>query len=321
MSKDGGRALPPRPRKGSTALQVLKGIDLSGVFILITGANTGIGLETARALALHNAHVTLACRNMDAAERVKAAIKGEKADASVATIQLDLAELQSVERCASEYLASGKPLHVLILNAGVYNPQERTTKNGFETTFQVNHLAQFHLTNLLMERLLGSSPSRVVVVASTGHQLTTIPSDQNRWWDYFSPNETNMTNMNTAYTVSKLANVLFASELDRRMRDKGVRAFSVHPGVIITDITRNAAHCKALFTCCGCATISTEQGAATTVYCATAEGLELVGGQYFDQLVMKRPSRSARNEVNWTPFWLLSERMIDKYRSTRMSAV
>uniref|UniRef100_A0A914XLZ3 Uncharacterized protein n=1 Tax=Plectus sambesii TaxID=2011161 RepID=A0A914XLZ3_9BILA len=293
-----------------TATAILDGQDLSGQYMLITGANQGIGFETARALALRGAHVTLACRSQDSAEQAMDAIRQEKKDAQLSYINLNLCSLNSVEQCAKEYLDLKMPLNVLILNAGTMLPTEGQTKDGFETTFQVNHLAQFHLTNLLTELMASSAPARVVVVSSSTHRFARLPSDSTKWWNAFSPAKRSDQGTWKAYGYSKMANVMFASELNRRMQIYGLQAISCHPGTIKTAIARNIPqHIRRLLCCFQIALISPEEGAATSVYCATTD-ITCHGGKYFAKCRVSKMASVCAKEDNARKFWSLSEEML-----------
>uniref|UniRef100_A0A914XJ02 Uncharacterized protein n=2 Tax=Plectus sambesii TaxID=2011161 RepID=A0A914XJ02_9BILA len=306
------------PRKGATALEVLEGVDLRGKSILITGGNQGIGFETARALVLKDAHVTIACRNIPAGEAAKTTIAKEKPGAKITLIQLDLTDLTSVEACAQRFIDSGLPLHVLILNAGVYNPNSRVTDAGFETTFQVNHLAQFYLTKLLTDCLTSSAPSRVVVVSSDAYRMVRSLTPRQVTWEKFSPtHENNVNSALKAYGLSKFANVLFAAELNRRLSPMGVTAYSLHPGVVDTAISRNTQLIQTFMCCCGCTTDSVEAGAATSVYVATTPELaQTHAGEYFRYCHPQHLTAPASNAENAAKLWALSEEMMDHYFTT-----
>ncbi|KFB39107.1 AGAP008423-PA-like protein [Anopheles sinensis] len=196
---------------GTNALQVLHGRDLSGKVALITGANTGIGFETARSLALHACEIIMACRDEQGTRAAIEKIVGEKEAAGFRCkfVPLDLASLHSTKRCAEEVKKLCKHIDMLILNAGVFALPHSLTEDGFERTFQVNHLSHFYLTNLLMD--LFDLTTRVVVVSSESHRMSTLPASglsesdlcppQHRFWSM------------VAYNNSKLCNVLFAMEL------------------------------------------------------------------------------------------------------------
>jgi NAD(P)-dependent dehydrogenase (short-subunit alcohol dehydrogenase family) len=262
----------------STTDDVLAGIDLTGRRFLVTGASGGLGLETTRALAAHGATVVMAARNREknqaAADVVRAGVTG----ATVSLLDVDLASLASVRAAAAEVLGSGEPLHGLIANAGVMATPEGRTVDGFETQFGVNHLGHFLLTTLLADLLVASAPARVVVLTSAGHRMGDLDLDdvnfERRPYDPFE-----------AYGAAKTANVLHAVEFDRRHRDRGVRAFAVHPGGIHTELGRYMERevLARLIEMMATAEVrwkTVEQGAATAVWAATSPDLDGEGGRY-----------------------------------------
>jgi len=271
--------------------------DLAGRTILITGANTGIGRATAEELARRGAHLVLACRSEEKTRPVIDAIRTESGNASVDFLPLDLANLASVRRAAAEFLARGLPLHVLINNAGLAG-QRGQTADGFELAFGVNHLGHFLLTNLLLERLKQSAPARIVNVSSRSHYDA-------KGIDFAALQQPtpSLTGL-PEYAVSKLANVLFTQELARRLAGSGVTAYALHPGVIASDVWRRIPwplrNLITLFM------KSTEDGARTSVYCATAANLEAQSGSYFDDCRERRPSRHATPELA-AELWQRSE--------------
>jgi len=265
----------------STAEQVSEGIDLSGRHVLVTGANTGIGYETARVLALRGASVTLACRDADKAEAARRRILrdrgGSSHEAALHVLRLDLACLGSVREAASELLASGRPLHVLVNNAGVMLPDRRETADGFEAHFGINHLGHFLLTSLLLPRLRDSAPARVVAVSSEAlHFATLTPRLHDLDW-----RERRFSGWRS-YGDSKLMNVLFARELSRRLEGEGVVAHALHPGIVRTELARDQTWPMRIVGLLMLPALkSPQRGAATTVYAATARELGAVGGGYF----------------------------------------
>ncbi|XP_076449544.1 WW domain-containing oxidoreductase-like [Babylonia areolata] len=278
----------------STALQVLHGRDLSHRYVVVTGANAGIGYETARSLALHGATVVLACRNLQAARRCQGDIRREMSKAKVEVMPLDLASLSSVRQFAHSYAATGWPLHLLVLNAGVFGLPWGETEDGIEVTFQVNHLAQFYLTHLLTPVLVKSAPARVIVVSSESHRFSGLTADMVTM-DTLSPPRQKYSHLR-AYNLSKLCNVLFAARLSSRLQTQGVTALSLHPGnMMSTSIARHWWLYRLLFTLVRPFTKSMQQGAATTVYCAVAPELEGVGGLYFNNCCRCDPSPSAHD--------------------------
>jgi NAD(P)-dependent dehydrogenase (short-subunit alcohol dehydrogenase family) len=200
--------------------------NLSGKFAIVTGANSGIGLSAARVLAARGAAVVLACRDVDKGTRAKAATPGD-----VTVQKLDVASLESIRAFADACLATGRPIDLLINNAGVMMPPKRkTTADGFELTFGTNHLGHFALTGLLLPLVERSPAGRVVTIASIAHRNASIDFDDLQGEKKYSPWK--------AYGQSKLANLLFGFELDRRLRAAGraVKSVVVHPGISTTEL-------------------------------------------------------------------------------------
>ena len=256
---------------------------------LITGGNTGIGLATAIALAREGGQVYIACRSAAAGEAAVARIKSESGSADVRLLALDLASLSSVRACAAAFLALDEPLHVLVNNAGV-GGQRGLTADGFEQHFGVNHLGHFALTQLLLERLTASGPgARVVNVSSEVHYDA-------RGIDFAAvrrPTAT-FTGMRE-YAVSKLCNVLFTQELARRLAGAGVTSYALHPGVVASDIWRRVPRLARPFITRRM--LTTEQGAATSVYCATSPAVAADSGLFYDKCAAREPSAVATPEL------------------------
>ncbi|KAM4767082.1 WW domain-containing oxidoreductase isoform 3-T3 [Cyanocitta cristata] len=224
----------------STAMEILQGRDLSGKVVIITGANSGIGFETAKSLALHGACVILACRSLARGNDAVQRILGEWHKAKVEAMTLDLASLQSVQHFAEAFKSKNLPLHILICNAAVFGAPWSLTEDGLESTFQVNHLGHFYLVQLLEDVLCRSSPARVVVVSSESHRFTEIKDSSGKLdFSLLSPSKKEYWAM-LAYNRSKLCNILFSNELNRRLSPHGVTSNSVHPGnMIYSSIHRN----------------------------------------------------------------------------------
>lgn len=261
--------------------------DLEGRTILITGANTGIGRTTAVALGKRGARLYLTARSEDKLQPVvdELAAAGHR---DVLPLALELSDFASVRACAERFRASGDPLHVLINNAGRAGPGG-LTKDGFELTFGVNHLAHFLLTELLLDRLKASAPSRVVVVASRAHTRT-----KGIDFDKLRKPTAHPTGI-PEYAVSKLCNVLHARELAKRLEGTGVTTYSLHPGVVATDAWRKVPWpirpmMKAFMR-------SAEDGAATTVYCATSDEVSDHSGRYYDDSKEKAPAPRGRDDA------------------------
>ncbi|XP_005103964.1 WW domain-containing oxidoreductase [Aplysia californica] len=295
----------------STALQVLQGRDLTGKFALITGASCGIGLETARSLAIHGATVVMACRNMEAAHAGRALILAEQPKAQVEVLHVDFCCLRSVKDMAEQYQQKGWPLHLLILNAGVFGLPHSTTEDGLETTFQVNHLAQFYLTKLLINTLMRSAPARVIVVASESHRFSDL-KESNISLDKLSPKSGQYWHM-SAYNNSKLCNILFSNELNSRLSPHGITANALHPGnMMSSQLSRYSWFYQIIFTLVRPFTKSMQQGAATTVYCSIADELTNVGGLYFNNCCRCLPTKSAENKALAVTLWSISEHFLNK---------
>ncbi len=270
--------------------------ELSGRTFLITGANTGIGLATATDLARRGGRVFLACRSRQKGEAAVAQIAAATGSHDVRFLQLDLADLASVRECARAFLALEEPLHVLVNNAGIGGTPGRT-KDGFELVFGVNHLGHFALTMGLLE-CLTQSRARIVNVASDAHyQAKGIDFDRLR------RRTRGITGM-PEYAVSKLCNVLFSQELARRLDGSGVVSYSLHPGVVASDIWRRVpAPVRPLVTR---RMLTVEQGARTSLYCASAPEASLRSGAYYDDCAERQPSRVATRELG-EQLWQHSE--------------
>lgn len=271
--------------------------DLAGRVCVVTGANTGIGRVTALELARAGGRVFLACRSEERAAPVVEEIQREVSGAEVEFLPLDLADLDSVRASAEAFLARGLPLHVLINNAGLAGTAGQT-KQGFELAFGVNHLGHFLYTLLLIDALKASAPSRIVHVASVAHYKA-------KGIDFEAVQQRTTTKTGLSeYQVSKLANVLFSAELARRLEGTGVSSYALHPGVVASDVWRSVfwplRSILKLFM------ISNEEGAQTTLYCATEPGIAGDSGYYYDTCVRKTPSAAARDAQLAAELWARS---------------
>ncbi len=265
----------------STTDEVLKGVDLSGKRILVTGASAGLGVETVRVLAAHGAQVVGAARDLEKARGATAAASDGAANGGgLELVQLDLASLDSVRACADSLNADGRALDVIIANAGVMACPKGTTADGFETQFGTNHLGHFVLINRIAALL--KPGGRLVNLASAGHRFADV--------DLEDPNfeHTAYTEFG-AYGRSKTANVLFAVGFDARHKHRGVRAAAVHPGVILTELGRHMTPAL-MEQIMGSASANSDQpamvfksvpqGAATSVWTAVVADAAAVGGRY-----------------------------------------
>lgn len=267
--------------------------DLEGRTILITGSNTGIGRSTALALASRGASLYLAGRSKERMQPVLDEIRAA-GNERVVYLPLDLGDLASVRACAERFLATGDPLHVLINNAGLAG-RRGLTKDGFEITFGTNHLGPFLLTELLLERLKQSAPSRIVNVSSRGHYR----AGRIEFAALTRPTATRAGLRE--YNVSKLCNVLHAKELARRLKGTRVTTYSLHPGVIASDVWREVPW--PLRSLMKSFMKSNDEGAATSIWCATALELAEQTGRYYDDCREKEPSALAKNEALAQELW------------------
>jgi NAD(P)-dependent dehydrogenase (short-subunit alcohol dehydrogenase family) len=276
-------------------------MELSGKIYIVTGANTGIGKVTAKELARRGGRVFLACRSEDKTRPVIDEITKEVPGAQVEFLALDLADLASVRRAAQAFLDKKLPLHGLINNAGLAG-QRGLTKDGFELTFGTNHLGHFLFTTLLLDKLKQSAPSRIVNVASEAHY-----SAKGIDWDAQRKPTKSITGLDE-YAVSKLANVLFTKELARRLEGTGVTTYSLHPGVVATDVWRRIPwpfrSLGKLFM------LSPDDGAKTTLYCATAPELAKESGKFYEKSKEKRPSKLADDVALAAELWRRSEEWV-----------
>ena len=285
-------------------------VDLTGKVALVTGASTGIGLDTARALAAGGAAVTLAARDPEklaaAAARVRERVSGAHVDTGV----LDLASLDSVRAFAEGWLADHDRLHLLVNNAGIMFAPYGQTPEGCELHFGTNHVGHFLLTNLLAPALLADPPARVVNLSSGGHHASGIiwddPAFEHHDYDKME-----------AYGQSKTANVLFSVELDGRLAPQGVHSYAVHPGLIMTTelgrtMTRDDLMAKAEASPSGGMppAKSIEQGAATAVWAATAPELDAHGGAYLEDCHVSEAAPHATDPDDAARLWALSEQIV-----------
>ena len=244
--------------------------DQTGRVAVITGANTGLGFETAAALAEHGAHVVLAVRNLDKGKDAATLISRRSPNASVALQELDLTSLDSIRAAADQLRSDNDRIDLLINNAGVMMTPKSTTKDGFELQFGTNHLGHFAFTGLLLDRLLPVPGSRIVTVSSIGHRVGRIRFDDLQ-------SERSYGRMR-AYGRSKLANLLFTYELERRLVGLNTIAVAAHPGSSSSELSRNVPPLvQALFT--PLELQGADMGALPTLRAATDPGV--LGGQYF----------------------------------------
>jgi NAD(P)-dependent dehydrogenase (short-subunit alcohol dehydrogenase family) len=272
---------------------------LEGQVIAITGANAGIGKETAVGLARMGATVVMTARDPERGAAALAEVRERTGSDRVELLALDLADLSSVRACATELLARYDRLDVLVDNAGLVMSKRTETVNGFETTFGVNHLGHFELTTLLLERLRASAPSRVVVLASDAHKfafggLKFDDLQTQRHYRGF-----------LAYSRSKLANIYFTRELARRMSGTGVTANVVHPGYVDSRFGKDGD--TRLDSLMGIGAklfaISPEEGARTSIYLASSPDVEGATGAYWYKCTPAKMSKAARDDAAASRLW------------------
>ena len=273
----------------STTDEVIAGIDLSGKIAVVTGASAGLGVETARTLAGAGAEVILMARDEAKVSAVVESLRRELPSASVEHRLLDLADLASVRAAASDLLEEFPRIDLLINNAGVMACPQGLTADGFELQFGTNHLGHFLFTCMLVPALLRAVPARVVNLSSLGHQLSDVdfedPNFARRDYDKW-----------VAYGQSKTANILFSVALNRRLAGRGVTANAVHPGAIVTELGRylepsDMEEIQSRRKSSGGMKYKTvPQGAATTVWAATARELEGRGGLYLEDCRIGEPT-------------------------------
>ena len=313
----------------TTTDEVLEGVSLQGRHFMVTGASSGLGEETVRALSSAGAKVTMVARNLDKLHAAADRIRKSVPTTDLQTGLVDLADLSSIRSYAEEYLQEAAPIDVLINNAGVMACPFMTTKDGFEMQFGTNHLGHFLLTNLLMPAIRSGQNPRIINLSSAGHTHSDVSLDD--------PNfETSEYNAWESYGRSKSANIHFTREIVRRYGDV-IRSFAVHPGVILTELGRHLTpelmeemveRVKARSTSSaeaketgGLPFKSMEAGAATQVWAATTDDLEENNGAYLGDCKVGveggNPSENGYlpyiyNEDTAKALWSLSEQMVQQ---------
>jgi len=282
--------------------------DMQGKTVVVTGGNSGIGYETAAALAAMGARVVLTARNADKGRSAVASITQRLGgDAQVQLVVFDLADLSSVRRGAAEILEQAPRLDVLVNNAGLVLSQRIETADGLEATLATNHLGPFLLTNLLLDRIRSSSPARIVNVASTAHSAARkgMPFDDLQ-------SEKRYATMRV-YGQSKLANILFTRELAHRLAGTGVTANSLHPGTVRTGYGADGDARGLLAFGIKISSpffLSPAKGARTSIFLASAPEVAEVSGEYFVKCKPKQPKRWARDDDAARRLWQVSEELV-----------
>lgn len=283
-----------------TAKQVTQGLDLRGRHALVTGGASGIGKETVRALAGAGARVTLAVRNVQAGEETAAELRADTGNSGIDVLALDLMDSASIRACAAAYRASGQPLHLLINNAGIMACPLARNGDGLESQLQSNALGPLQLSLELADLLVAGAPSRLVMVSSSAHRFSRVNFDdinfEQREYDPMK-----------AYGQSKTAMVLLAIALQARLGGRGVTCLSVHPGVIRTNLMRYMPDgaieaVEARLAERNESMKTPEQGAATTVWAATAPALADQGGAYLEDCGIATPCASPADPKGVMPW-------------------
>ena len=275
---------------------------MKGKTVLVTGATSGIGVETAADLAGRGAKVVITARDATRGTTTIETIRARTPDADVTVMDLDLVSLGAVRRFAAEFLDRFDALHVLVNNAGAMFDKRRITDDGFEMTFQVNHLSPFLLTNLLLDRIKASAPARIVNVSSSSHRGATLDFDDLQ-------SESGYRGLQV-YGKSKLCNVLFTRELVRRLDGKGVTANSLHPGTVRTGITKEGGFLAIGSKIAAPFFLSPKKGAATSIYLAASPDVEGKTGGYYVKSRSIAPSAAAQDDDAARKLWGISEQLV-----------
>ncbi|XP_051274390.1 retinol dehydrogenase 13-like [Dicentrarchus labrax] len=282
---------------------------INGKTVVITGANTGIGKETARELAQRGGRIIMGCRDMEKCEAAAKEIRGKTLNPHVYACHLDLASMKSIREFAERIKQEEQRVDVLINNAGVMRCPAWKTDDGFDMQLGVNHLGHFLLTNLLLDKLKESAPSRVINLASLAHIVGKIDFEDLNW-------EKKKFDTKQAYCQSKLANVLFTRELAKRLQGTGVTVNAVHPGVVATELGRHTGLHQSQFSSSVLSPFfsmlvkSPELGAQPSVYLAVSKEMEGVTGMYYDVMTEKEPAPQALDEEAARRLWEVSSRLV-----------
>lgn len=292
----------------STTDEILKGIDLAGKTVLLTGCNSGLGFETLRQMTAHGAHVIAAARNLTKAQEAC-----EKVGGSTTPLACDLSDLSSVKKAIVSVRATGRPLDIVIANAGIMALPKLEQIYGLEKQFVVNYLSHFMLITGILEAIPQHAGARIVVLASSAHKKTTssgIDFDNLSGTLYYKPW--------VFYGQSNVARILFARALSRRLSGTGITVNSLHPGVIAdTNLARNLGLLmRALAPIARYFTKTIPQGAATQIYLAAHPEVAGVTGQYFSDCKIVSPSPAAKDDVIGERLWAFSEKLVSVHEDS-----
>ncbi|XP_052137204.1 short-chain dehydrogenase TIC 32, chloroplastic-like [Oryza glaberrima] len=303
----------------STAEEVTAGVDATHLTAIVTGATNGIGRETARVLARRGAEVIIPARTMESGNAVKQSIAEEVPGSRLHVMEMDLASLDSVRCFATAFDSSHTHLNILINNAGIMGCPFKLSKDGIELQFATNHVGHFLLTNLLLDKMKSTArktgvQGRIVNVSSIAHKRS-----DGSCFDLNKLNDKSRYKPLIAYAHSKLANILHANELAKRFQEEGcnLTANSLHPGVILTNITRYVVTNSVMVSILSVGNLflkNTQQGAATTCYLALHPELKDVSGKYFADCKEATPRPAARDAELAKRLWDFSEQLVDTNR-------
>jgi NAD(P)-dependent dehydrogenase (short-subunit alcohol dehydrogenase family) len=272
-----------------------------GKTIVVTGASSGLGYETTRALAKMGARILMVVRNREKGQAAIDRITAEHPAAQLDLVLADLYSLAEVRRAAAEICANAPRLDVLINNAGLVHDKRELTVDGFEKTFALNHLAAFLLTYELRNLLAASAPARVITVSSNGHRFNRFT------WDDLATMH-NWKGTTAVYGASKLCNIWFAREAARHF--KGVTSNSLHPGAVATNFGQNGGRLYQLaMKAARPLLLTSEEGARTSIYLASSPDVANVTGEFFARCKIATPSRQARDDDSARRLWKLSEEL------------
>ncbi|XP_020679605.1 short-chain dehydrogenase TIC 32, chloroplastic isoform X1 [Dendrobium catenatum] len=300
--------------RSSTAEEVTEGIDAHDFTAIVTGATNGIGKETARVLALRGAEVIIPSRTIESGLRVKESLLEQNPSAKLHVMEMDLSSLDSVETFARSFISTNKRLNILIDNAGIMACPFQLSRDGIEMQFATNHLGHFLLTKLLLEKMKSTAKEtgvqgRIINVSSSAHRRGyELPFSLDKLNDKSSYKRF------TAYGQSKLANILHANELSRKLQEEGsnVTANSLHPGLIQTNITRFLGFSAALGICLKPFLKTIPQGAATTCYLAINPKVKDATGKYYVNCNEENPLPEAKDNDLANKLWVFSEELLRK---------
>jgi len=279
-------------------------MDMNNKLCVITGANSGIGFETSKALAQKGAYIVMVCRNEDKAIAAKNKILNTVDDAGIAIVICDFSIQKEIHRAAEEIKSRYKKIDVLINNHGFIASERGETVDGLEGTFAVNHIGYFLFTNLLLENIKAAKNARIINVASDAHRAGEFDPDNIQLKNNF--------NTMKAYGNSKLFNILFTKELAERLKETDVTANCLHPGVVRSNFGQSGKWWVSIFyTVFGLFMTSNKKGAETSIYLASSDEVENANGAYFKNKKAVAPKKSAQDKEAAKKLWEISEQLCD----------